>query len=98
MKITKRKLRRMIKEALEFDSPPSYDPVRARGFNDASTYPSEIIRLLDDARIKMNLPDPSHRKSQSGRADPPDYALAKLLSAVRSMAEVLEEYFRGKPK
>ena len=98
MKITKRGLRRIIREVLEFDSPPSYDPAKARGFNDAATYPSEIIRLLDDTRIKMNLPNPSHRKSQSGRADPPDYALAKTFAVVRSMAKELEEYFKGKPE
>lgn len=100
MKITKRNLRRLIREAFGDmpGTPPAYDPAKARAFNDPTTYPAEILEITNKLKRDMKLPDPSARHSQSGRADPPDYALANALNIIQDMAHGLQEYFEKEQK
>ena len=99
MKVTRHQLRRLIREALQdLDAPPVYDPVKGRAFNDLTTYPEEILRLTKILKKEMRLPDPAVRHSLSGRSDPPDYALAKTLNMIQSLAKELDAYFEGQPQ
>jgi hypothetical protein len=98
MKITRHQLRRIIREALEIDAAPTYDREKGRSFNDPTTYPEEILRLTKLLKKNMRLPDPAYRHSLSGREDPPDYALAKALNTIQSLAKELDTYFEEQPQ
>ena len=78
-------------------SPPEYDKQAARAFNDPNAWPNEILAIAEEISKIMRLPDPEHRKSQSGKANPTPYAVAERINTIKRLAKDLNDALQASP-
>ena len=73
-----------------------YDRNAARAFNDANTYPDEIIEMCDEITKILRLPD-NITHSLSGRAKPENEAVAERIRVIKKLAKDLASKLEKNP-